>query len=80
MEFFADLLANLISFLFQLLADIDLTGLTEAIAFIRPYLQTALYFLPVHTMSQILSVIIGIWGARLMIRTLITIWDLLPLL
>jgi len=80
MEFWAELLASLISFIFSILANIDLSGLTEAIAIARPYFQTILYFLPVETMSQILSVIIGIWGARIILRTVITIWDLLPLL
>ncbi len=76
----AELIANIVSFFFSFLNDVDLSPIATAFETITPYLKAALYFLPVKTVAQILSIIFSIWGLRFVIKTIRALWELIPIL
>ena len=74
----AEFVANIISFFFSFLADVDLSPLANALDTVTPYLKAALYILPAKTIGQIFAVIVAIWSLRFVIKTVRAIWELLP--
>lgn len=42
------------------------------------YIRSAMYFLPIGTVTVILSLIISFWVVRIVIALAKTIWDVLP--
>lgn len=63
-------ITSVVTFIFDLFANVDMSGLVEAIETLRPFLQAALYILPAETMGTIFKVIVGIWSARLIIKAI----------
>lgn len=76
----SELIANIVSFIFSFFSKVDLSPIADAISFLKPYLQAALYILPAKTIGEIFAVICSIWSLRLVIKTLRTLWDIIPLL
>lgn len=79
LSFFADLIAGFITFLFSGLQNVDLTPINTALETVTPFLKAALYILPAATMGQIFGVICAIWSTRLIIKTLQSLWAILPI-
>lgn len=78
-EILSELIANLISFLFSFFGEVDLSPLADALETVTPYLKAALYFLPVKTIAQIFSICCAIYSLRLIVKTIMLIWNLLPI-
>lgn len=79
MEFIAEFIANAMIALFGLFGNLDLSPLADALAVMRPFLQTALYILPFRTIRDIFAIVCMFWSYRLCIKALKTIWDVLPI-
>ena len=79
MENIAELVANILSMIFDWFGGIDISGVEAAISTLTPYIKTVLYILPAHTIAQIFSVVVAIWSIRLTIKTIKLVWDLLPI-
>lgn len=75
---FSELIANIISFLFGFMEGVDLSPLADALETVTPYIKAALYFLPVNTIAQIFSITCAIWSLRLTVRSVMLLWNLLP--
>lgn len=73
------LITNFLTVIFDMFAGVDMSGLETAITTLTPYLKAGLYILPAKTMGQIFSVIVGIWSARLVIKAVKTLWEILPI-
>lgn len=79
MTVFSELIANLVSFLFGLVEGVDLSPIAKAIETLTPYIKAALYLLPVNTIAQIFTITCAIWSLRLTIKSIILLWNLLPI-
>lgn len=79
MEIIAQFIANVMAAIFNLFGNLDLSPLSDALAVMRPYLQTALYILPYKTIRDMFAIVCMFWGYRLTIKALKTIWSILPL-
>lgn len=79
MKAIADLIAYALTLLFNLFGDIDLSGLSAAVETITPYIKGALYILPGETIKDIFAVVVMLWAFRLTIKTVKTIWNLIPI-
>ena len=75
----ADLIAYALTLLFNLFGDFDLSGLTAAVETITPFIKGALYILPGETIKDIFTIVVMLWSVRLCIKTVKTIWNLLPI-
>ena len=76
---FSELIANLISFLFGLMKNVDLSPLADAIETITPFIKAALYILPAKTIAQIFGITCAIWSLRLTVKSLKLLWEIIPL-
>ena len=79
MQNIAELVANILSMIFDWFGGIDLSPVAEAIETLTPYIKGALYILPANTIAQIFSIVVAIWSIRLTIKTIKLVWDLLPI-
>lgn len=79
LNFLSELIAGFVTFLFSGLQHVDLTPINTALSTVTPYLKAALYILPATTMGQIFAVICAIWSVRLIIKTLQSLWAILPI-
>lgn len=79
MEIFSELIANIVSFLFGFMKNVDLSPIANAIETVTPYIKGALYFLPVQTLAQIFAITCAIWSLRLTIKSIVLLWNLLPI-
>lgn len=79
MENIAEMIANILSVIFDWFGGIDLSPLANAIETLTPYIKTVLYILPAKTIAQIFSIVVAIWSVRLTIKTIKLVWDLLPI-
>ena len=78
-EVLTEFVANIITFLFNIVGDIDLTPIADALEYVTPFLKGALYFLPVDTIAHIFGIACAIWSLRLTVKTVILVWNLLPI-
>ena len=78
-QILADFIANIISFLMGFMKNVDLTPIAKALETVTPYIKGALYFLPANTIAQIFAITCAIWAFRLTIKTIVLIWNLLPI-
>ena len=76
----SELIANIVSFFFSFLNDIDLSPIATAFETLTPFFKAALYILPAKTIAQIFSIICAIWSLRFIIKTLRALWSILPIL
>lgn len=76
---FSELIANLISFLFGMFEGVDLSPIAKAIETLTPYIKAALYLLPTETIAQIFTITCALWSLRLTIKSIILLWNLLPI-
>ena len=76
---FSELIANLISFLFGMFEGVDLSPIAKAIETLTPYIKAALYLLPTETIAQIFTITCALWSLRLTIKSIILLWNLLPM-
>lgn len=79
MENIAEMIANILSMIFDWFGGVDISGIQTAIETLTPYIKTALYFLPAKTIADIFSVVVFMWSVRLTIKTVKLVWDLLPI-
>lgn len=79
MENIAELIANILSMIFNWFGGIDLSPVEKAIETLTPYIKGALYILPANTIAQIFSIVVTIFSIRLTIKTIKLVWDLLPM-
>lgn len=70
----------LVSFVFQLFANLDISAATNAISGVLKFVRAACYFLPMGAIAGIFAVVIGLWNMRIVIRTIKIIWELIPVL
>lgn len=73
-------IAAVISWIFSLFADLDISAATNAISGITKYIRAACYFLPMGAVKGIFACVIGLMSMRLIIRAVKTLWDLIPVL
>lgn len=78
MQALAEFIANIISLLFGLFQDVDISGISQAVETLTPFIKTILYILPARTISNIFSVIVMFWSYKIIVRTLKLIWDIIP--
>lgn len=76
---FSELIANFVSFLFGFMKNVDLSPIANALETLTPYIKAALYLLPAQTIAQIFAITCAIWSLRLTIKTIMLIWNLLPI-
>lgn len=76
---FSEFIANIVSFLFGFVEGVDLTPLADALEYVSKFIKGALYLLPAHTIAQIFAITCAIWSLRLTIKTIILLWQLLPI-
>ena len=79
MTVFSELIANIVSFLFGFVEGVDLSPLANALEVVTPYIKAALYLLPANTIAQIFSITCAIWSLRLTVKSVILLWNLLPI-
>ena len=75
----AEIVGVLISFICNLFVNVDISAAVDAIEVISKYIRAACYFLPMGAISAIFVVIIGFWNMRLIIKSIITVWNLIPI-
>lgn len=80
MQTLAEFIANVISLIFNLFTDFDISGIQQAVQVITPYIKGALYILPGETIKNIFAVVVMLWSFRIIIKTLKTIWNIIPIL
>ena len=56
--------------------NIDVDAVTASSAF--EYIRAGLYFFPVNTVVQIITLTLSLWIFRIILAVVKTIWDLLP--
>ena len=78
--FISELISAFISMIFEAFANVDLSPINSALQFVSKYIQAALYILPSQTVSQIFAIVCVIWSLSLFVKTLATIWSLIPIL
>ena len=78
-ETLANLIADVLITILHHFDGINLGPLEKAFEVVTPYIQTVLFILPAGTIAQIFTITVTIWGFRLIIRLIKTIWQLLPL-
>lgn len=76
---FSEIIAHFISFLFNMVDGVDLSPLANALETVTPYIKAALYFLPAKTIAQIFSITCAIFSVRLTIKSVVLLWQLLPI-
>lgn len=76
----SDVVASILTTILDMLTNVDLSGVVEAIETLTPFLKAGLYILPAETISQIFSIIVTLWSLRLIVKTIKLVWDLLPVL
>ena len=75
----SEVIANIISFLFSFFANVDLSPIADALEYVSKYIKAALYILPSQTIAQIFAIVCVLYSFRLCIKTIILIWQLLPI-
>lgn len=78
-EVLTEFIANIISFLLGFMKNVDLTPIADALEYVTPFIKGALYFLPADTIAQIFGIACAIWSLRLTIKTVVLVWNLLPI-
>lgn len=79
MTVFSELIANVVSFIFGFLKGVDLSPIADALEVVTPYIKAALYILPANTIAQIFAVTCAIWSLRLTVKSVMLLWNLLPI-
>lgn len=79
-QFAGKMVGGLISIIFSLFADLDISAAEKAITGIIKYIRAACYFLPMPAITSIFSVVLGLWSLKIIIKTLKTIWEITPFL
>lgn len=75
-----EVVGTLVSFVFQLFGNLNVSAAANAISGVLKYVRAACYFLPMGAIAGIFAVVIGIWNMRIVIRTIKIIWELIPVL
>ena len=75
-EFIGEALAAILNWF----GNIDLGPISQAFETMAPYIRTAGFFLPMHTIAQIFAIIMILFWITLIIRIIKTIWSILPVL
>lgn len=78
-DLLAEMIGGLVSLICNIFVDVDISAAVDAIEVISKYIRAACYFLPMGAISAIFVVIIGFWNMRLIIKSIITVWNLIPL-
>lgn len=78
-DLLAAMIGGLVSLICNIFVDVDISAAVNAIEVISKYIRAACYFLPMGAISAIFVVIIGFWNMRLIIKSIITVWNLIPL-
>lgn len=78
-DLLAEVIGGLVSLICNIFVDVDISAAVDAIEVISKYIRAACYFLPMGAISAIFVVIIGFWNMRLIIKSIITVWNLIPL-
>lgn len=79
LSFLSEIIAAFVSFIFSFFDGVDLSPIGSALEYVSKYIKAALYILPSGTIAQIFSVVCVLWSFRLVVKSIITIWNLLPI-
>ena len=78
MDWLANVLGDILAVTLGMFAGINLSPVVQAIEVISPFIKVILFILPVGAIKDIFACTVVVWGIRLVIKTIRTIWDLLP--
>lgn len=78
-EFFLNIIFNIVSGMLGVLPEIEWSVETTAFEYFLDIIRVAGYMLPMQTVSQIISLVVGLTLFRILIAIPKTIWELLPL-
>lgn len=78
MDWLANTVGDILAVILGMFAGINLSPVVQAIEVISPFIKVALFILPVATIRDIFACTIVVFGIRLVIKIIRTIWDLLP--
>ena len=78
-ETISNLVTNFISLIFGIFKDVDLSPINDALETLTPYIKGALYLLPANTIAQIFAITCVMFSLRITIKSILLIWDLLPI-
>ena len=71
-------IAAVISWIFSLFADLDISAATNAISGITKYIRAACYFLPMGAVKGIFACVIGLKKKQKVISAGKTLWETTP--
>lgn len=77
-DLLAEVIGGLVSLICNIFVDVNISAAVDAITAISKFIRAACYFLPMGAISAIFTVIIGLWNMRLIIKSIITVWNLIP--
>lgn len=78
-EFFLNIVFGLVSGMLSVLPEIEWSMETSAFQYFLDIIRIAGYMLPMETVSQIISLVVGLTITRILISIPKTLWELLPL-